>query len=44
MLTDVEDNSFQDHNAKRFVEELAQGLRIHTTIIGISDQFVSSTC
>lgn len=41
MLTDVGDNSFGEYHAKRFIEETANNLNIHTTIIGISDDFVS---
>ena len=42
MLTDVGDNSMTD--ATKFVEEVADSQNIHTTIIGVSDDFVSSTC
>ncbi len=42
MLTDVGDNSMA--NAKDFIEKVAHSDNIHTTIIGISDDFVSSTC
>lgn len=41
MLTDVGDNSFGENHAGRFIEEIANNLNIHTTIIGISDDFVS---
>lgn len=41
MLTDVGDYSFGEHHAGRFIEETANNLNIHTTIIGISDDFVS---
>lgn len=41
MLTDVGDNSFGDHHAQKFIEETANYMSIHTTIIGISDDFVS---
>lgn len=42
MLTDVGDNSMTD--ATKFVEEVAHSQSIHTTIIGVSDDFISSTC
>ncbi len=42
MLTDVGDNSMI--NAKKFIEKVAHSDNIHITIIGISDDFVSSTC
>lgn len=41
MLTDVGDNSMT--NATTFVQHV-QNSGIHTTIIGISDDFKSSTC
>lgn len=42
MLTDVGDNSMS--NAKHFVQEVANSQNIHVTVIGVSDDFVSSTC
>jgi hypothetical protein len=42
MLTDVGDNSMI--NATKFVSEVADSQNIHTTIIGVSDDFVSQTC
>lgn len=42
MLTDVGDNSVE--GAKNFIEKVAHSEKIHTTIIGVSDDFVSSTC
>ena len=42
MLTDVGDNSMS--NAKHFVEQVAHSQSIHFTVIGVSDDFVSSTC
>ena len=31
-------------DATKFVEEVAHSQNIHTTIIGVSDDFISSTC
>jgi len=42
MLTDVGDNSVE--GAKNFINDVASSDNIHTTIIGISDDFVSETC
>ena len=41
MLTDVEDNSISQ--SKKFIQSVEQS-NIHTTIIGISDQFRSEVC
>ena len=41
MLTDVEDNSFE--HAKDFISTIEKS-SIHTTIIGISDDFRSEVC
>jgi hypothetical protein len=42
MMTDVGDNSVS--GSKKFVSEVAEAHSIHTTIIGVSDDFQSSTC
>ncbi len=42
MLTDVGDNSVS--GAKSFIKDVSTSENIHTTIIGISDEFVSETC
>lgn len=42
MLTDVGDNSVS--GAKHFVSEVSEAHSIHVTIIGVSDDFKSSTC
>lgn len=42
MLTDVGDNSLT--GTKNFIAEVAEANSIHTTIIGVSDDFISSTC